>query len=257
MATIDTHAYLSRWPFRRLAGDESPAEFTAAMRAHDVRQVWAGSFDGLLHKDIGGVNARLAAECKGSGMLVPFGSVNPALPDWQEDVRRCREVHRMPGIRLHPNYHGYTLADPRFTELLGLAVRAGLIVQLVVNMEDDRTQHPMLQVPTVDLRPLEAILPRVTGLKLTVHNQRHDAQVKKLADAGQVYFDFGGVERVRGVANLARQITPERVIFGSHFPLFYIESGLFKMRESGLSAGELQAIGEGNAAKLLSAGASR
>jgi predicted TIM-barrel fold metal-dependent hydrolase len=250
---IDTHAYLSRWPFRRLAGDESPADFAAAIRAQGVGQAWVGSFDGLLHKDIGGVNARLAEDCRrhGAGMLVPFGSVSPALPDWEEDVRRCREIHRMPGIRLHPNYHGYTLADARFAELLELATRAKLIVQLVVNMEDDRTQHPLLRVPTVDLRPLEAIVPKVPGLRLTIHNQRHDVPAKKLAEAGPVWFDFAGVERVRGVANLVKQVSRERVVFGSHFPLFYIESAVFKMRESGLSAVESLAIGEGNARKLL------
>ena len=245
---IDTHAYLSRWPFRRLFGDE-PAEFLSKMREQGIGQAWVGSFDGLLHRDISAVNARLAADCK--GILVPFGTVNPALPDWQEDLRRCREVHRMKGIRLHPNYHGYTLADPRFTELLRVATQTGLIVQLVVTMEDDRTQHPLLQVPNVDLGPLAGIVPTVPGLRLTVHNQRHDVPAKKIAEAGQVWFDFGGVERVRGVADLARQISTERVIFGSHFPLFYVESAIFKMRESGLSAKDTQAIEEANARRLL------
>jgi len=249
---IDTHAYLSRWPFRRLAGDE-PVEFVASMRRQRVGQAWVGSFDGLLHKDLGSVNARLATDCRthGTGILVPFGSVNPVLPDFSEEVRRCREQHRMPGIRLHPNYHGYTLADPRFSEVLRLATRFGLIVQLVVTMEDERTQHPLLQVPSVDLSPLAGIVSDIPSLRLMVQNQNHNAPAKQIAAAGQVYFDFAMVERVRGVATLARQISPARVVFGSHFPLFYLESASLKMREAGLSDVDFRAISEGNARRLL------
>jgi predicted TIM-barrel fold metal-dependent hydrolase len=253
--TIDTHAYLSRWPFRRLDGDE-PAEFLARMKEHDVGQAWVGSFDGLLHKDMGGVNERLAAACRahGAGLLVPFGSVNPVLPDWQEDLRRCREQHRMPGIRLHPNYHGYTLEDPRFAEVLRLAARSGLIVQLVAAMEDVRTQHPMLRVPNVDLRPLAAVVAGIPSLRLMVLNQGYDAPVKAIAEVGQVYFDFAMVERLRGVATLAKQVSAARVVFGSHFPLFYRESAMFKMREAGLSEEDFRAIAEGNARSLLGGG---
>jgi predicted TIM-barrel fold metal-dependent hydrolase len=249
---IDTHVYLSRWPFRRLSGDE-PAEFVARMRELGVGQAWVGSFDGLLHKDVAAVNTRLAADCRahGRGLLVAFGSVNPTLPDGQEVVRRCREQHRMPGIRLHPNYHGYTLGDPRFSEVLRLAARSGLIVQVVVSMEDERTQHPLLQVPPVDLNPLADIVPAIPSLRLMVLNQKHDAPVMKIAASGQVYFDFAMVERLRGVATLARQISPERVVFGSHFPLFYIESATLKMREAGLSENDFRAISEGNARRLL------
>lgn len=250
---IDTHAYLSRWPFRRLPGDE-PTEFVARMREQGIGQAWVGSFDGLLHRDIGAVNARLAADCRANsgGLLVAFGSVNPTLPDWREDVRRCKEVHRMPGIRLHPNYHGYTLTDPLFREVLLLAARVGLIVQLVVTMEDERTQHPLLQVPSVDLRPLAGIVPAVASLRLMVLNQKHDAPVKQIAAAGLVWFDFAMVERLRGVATLARQVTAARVVFGSHFPLFYIESAVSKLREAGLAGEDFKAICEGNARRLLS-----
>jgi predicted TIM-barrel fold metal-dependent hydrolase len=249
---IDTNANLSRWPFRRLAGDD-PADFVARQRKAGVTQAWVASFDGLLHRDVAGVNARLAADCKqhGDGLLIPFGTVNPKLPDWQEDLRRCHEVHRMPGIRLHPNYHGYTLADPEFAEVLRRAAAAGMIVQLATQMEDDRTQYPLMRIPRVSLAPLAEIVAGAPSLRLVVLNAARDPLRQKIAAAGNVYFDIAMVEGVGGVGVLASEISPQRVVCGSHFPLFYFQSAALKIKEAGFSPADEKLILEGNARKLL------
>jgi hypothetical protein len=58
-----------------------------------------------------------ACQANNAEILLPFGTVNPALPDWEEDLRRCQEKYRMPGIRLYPSYHNYTLQTPEVARL--------------------------------------------------------------------------------------------------------------------------------------------
>ena len=249
---IDTNAYLSRWPFRRLAGDE-PAEFVARMRKGGVTQAWVGSFDGLLHRDVGGVNARLAAECKeyGGGLLVPFGTVNPKLPDWQEDLRRCHEVYRMPGIRLHPNYHGYTLRDGEFAEVLRRATDADLLVQLAVQMEDERTQYPLMRIPRVNLAPLADAVFGTPGVRMVVLNAARDPHLKQIVQAGNVAVDLAMIEGVGGVGALASEVSAQRVVFGSYFPYFHFQSAALKLREAGFKTADERAITEDNARRFL------
>lgn len=254
---IDTNVTLERWPFRRLNLDE-PSKLVTKLQSRGVTQAWAGSFDGLFHRDIAAVNQRLADACQQAGkdFLRPFGTVNPVLPDWQDDLRRCHEVHKMPGVRLHPNYQGYTLDDPRFAELLSRASERGLIVQLALSMEDERTQHALHLVPHVDPKPLAAIVAKLPRLKLVLLNAFRSLPVLKAAEvakAGQVWFDIAMLESVAGVTKLIEQVSPERVLFGSHSPLFYLESAELKLVESGLPESVLRQIRTDNAQRLLTA----
>lgn len=253
---VDTNVHLSRWPFRHLPGDET-SELVARLRARDVRQAWVGSFDGIFQKDLAAVNERLAVECRrhGPSFLTPFGSINPMLPNWEEDVRRCHEVHRMPGIRLHPNYHGYTLAHPALAALLRQAAQRALIVQIAISMEDTRTQGPLVHVAPVDGGPLLALIREIPSVRVVLLNWPRGVdeqeQAVPLAAAGSVYFDLAMVEGIEGVARLAKRVPLSRILFGSHYPFFGFESAALKVQESGLGEIEKQALLEGNARGLL------
>jgi predicted TIM-barrel fold metal-dependent hydrolase len=256
--TVDTNVSLFQWPFRRLPLDRTEA-LLAKMTEHGIAQAWAGNFEGILHRDLGGVNQRLADACRASGgRLVPFGSVNPALPDWEDDLRRCQEVHHMPGIRLHPNYHGYTLADPRCQRLFALAARRGLVVQVAVLLEDTRTHHPLLTVPDVDAAPLPDLVASCPGIRVQLLNAGKvmDGPLgARLAATPGVHFETARFETAGAVGRHLRRLPPGRLLFGTHAPFFIYESAVIKLQESELTGAETRALLADNARHLLAGGA--
>lgn len=252
-AIIDTHVYLSRWPFRRVPHDE-PAALAQHLAKQGVRQAWAGSFDALLHDDIATVNERLAETCREHRMFLPIGAVNPNLPAWEEDLRRCHEEHGFAGVRLHPNYHRYTLTDDRCRRLLKAAQERKLLVQIAVQIEDTRTQHPLVLVPPADYRPLANVLRDTPELRVQLLNPFAVANVPALAGLEklpQVHFEFAWLETIRCVAELVERVGIERICFGSMAPLFYFESAMLKMRESALPPESVRTICVDNPQRLL------
>ena len=263
---IDVNVHLFDWPFRKLKYGHTEALITK-LRKHRIVQAWAGSFEALLHKNLDGVNARLAHECQthGGKMLVPFGAINPALPDWEEDLRRCHEKYRMPGIRLYPSYHNYTLQSPDVGRLLDLAGQRGLLVQLAVRMEDPRVHLPVTLTPAVDVSPLPELLTRVRGVRLQLLNAFNGTDPlrgrvgQRLIDETGVTFDISHIEGQGGVRKLidgdrdaSRPPVPvERLFFGSHAPYFPCESSLFKLFESPLQLPELERLMHRNAEAIL------
>jgi uncharacterized protein len=254
---IDTNVYLGNWPGRRLGPGQTP-ELVAFLRSRGVAQAWAGSFDALRHKDIGGVNARLAEECNrhGRDFLRPFGAVNPVLPDWEEDLRRCHEEYRMAGVRLHPNYQGYSLDHPAFARLLAMAAERDLIVQIAAWMEDERTQHPLLRVPMVDLSRLAPVLSKARAAKVVILNGFISVRLAgrilpELKKFDRVVFDLAMQEQMAGLKVLIDAAGLDRVVFGSYSPMFYFEAATLKLRESALTADQTAPILFGNAKRLL------
>lgn len=226
------------------------------LRSRSVMQAWAGSFEAPFHKDLAAVNTRLSDACRqhGEGMLVPFGCVDPTLPDWEEELRRCHEDHQMPGIRLHPNYHQYKLDDPAFERLVTAAAERRLIVQVVPWLEDRRHHNPLMPVADADLSPLVDVVAKLPELRLVLLNGFRTVGGKsllKLFDLPQVYCDIALLDVIDGVADLLERAPAERVLFGSYAPMFYFEAAPLKLKESVISDAEMRAICIDNARRLL------
>lgn len=263
---IDTNVNLLEFPFRKLKYGATGA-LVEKLQKHKIKQAWAGSFEALLHKNIDGVNSRLTEECKnhGTGMLLPFGTVNLAWPDWEEDVRRCHEVYRMPGIRIYPTYQSFDLDHPEFVEFLRIISRRKLILQIVGDMEDARTIHPIVMVRNMNVDVLVDALKKVPDARVQVLYWNHKAEGKRLArliSETTVFFDTSRIESTGGVGRLIdgkpwpgfgveTPLPQGRLLFGSHAPYFPLEANLLKLFESPLTLEQMRAIMGDNAQTFL------
>ncbi len=253
---VDTNVHFDRWPTRRLPDDE-PKRLLARLAEHDVAGAWVGSFDAVLHRDVAAVNQRLMKLCRIADRerLVPVGTINPTLPDWQEDLRRCAELHGMRALRVYPGYHGYALDDESAAELLTEAARLGILLQIVANLEDERTQHPLLRATGVDVEPLIAWMGRLPELHVMVLGARRPRTrpevIEQLVSTGRVTFDLSMLEGAGCVAGWIEQFGHESLVFGSHAPLFAFESALLKIAESPLGELQRRAILAENAQRQL------
>jgi predicted TIM-barrel fold metal-dependent hydrolase len=261
---IDTNVHLFDWPFRKLKYARTDA-LVAKLKKHRIVQAWAGSFEAVLQKQLDGVNRRLAEECRtrGQGMLIPIGSVNPAWPDWDEDLRRCHEEYRMPGVRLYPAYHGYTLDHPELARLIADARMRGLLVQIVLRLEDERVHHVATNIPAINVAPLVDVLKKNPQAKVQLINSAGPLlgnNVPALVRETSVTFDIAATEGNGGVGKLIDgknysyrgAIPVDRLLFGSYAPFFPCESALMKLFESPLTLEQLQQLMNANARRLIS-----
>ncbi len=251
------------WPFRALKYRDTKA-LAAKLKKHRIIEAWAGSFEALLSKDMNGVNARLAAECleHGPGFLIPFGSVNVAWPDWQEDVRRCHEIHKMPGIRIYPGYQPFDLDHPGMESLVKMISERHLVLQVVFGMEDPRVHHPIVNVGPVTFGPLLKAVKGTPNAKVELLHFSGSIRGEDLSQfmtQTNIVMDIsrlegnGAVGRMIGSAQglPSARVPVERLVFGSHAPYFPVETAILKLIESPLDVQQLQAIMQGNARRLL------
>ncbi len=253
---VDTNVSLFRWPFRRLPLDET-GKLVSKLRSLGIDQAWAGSFEAILHRDLTAANRRLAQVCRAWPELIPIGSINLQLPDWEGDLKCCLDRHQMPGVRVYPNYHGYRLDDPRFARLVELVCQAGRFLQIATAMEDTRTQHRLVRVADVDLAPLVDVMPKFADARVQLLNYRPGvATLKRLAKLPGLYFDTSRVEATDGVPQLVRQVPEGQVLLGTNAPLLIPEAAMVRVHESGqLDDAGLRSVLGDNADRLLKANA--
>ncbi|WP_114578725.1 amidohydrolase family protein [Saliphagus sp. LR7] len=138
---VDAHAYLGRWPFHPI--DATPEKLLSVMNRKGIDRAIVSSLGAVFYRDHEFGNRELADDVKGhEDRLVPFATINPTFPDWEEELRYCIEELEMQGVRLLPAYHDYEIDAPEAVALLEACADLGVPAMLVPALEDQRGRHP-------------------------------------------------------------------------------------------------------------------
>ncbi len=251
---VDVNAHVGQWPFGFLELSR-PKALVKRLGASGIGQAWVASLEGLLHRDLDAVNQRTVQRTAPfPETLVPVGVVNPLAPDWQTTFQRCVHRWKMPVVRLYPGYHGYQLDHPRVGQMFAAAAKARVVLQVVVRMEDPRTQHPLVRVPDVNLAPLQARLrafPEVPVVLLGAMRSVSPRMLRSMRNWGLVYVEHSMLEGLGALERLMEDFSPARVLFGTHAPLFVPEAAVLKLTEAALPPRVQKALCHENARQLL------
>jgi predicted TIM-barrel fold metal-dependent hydrolase len=259
MSVLDVHAHV--WP-------DAAAERALAHSIDDLRHYGDGKVTGLLASmDAAGIDRtvclgvaitpdQVAKANRFLGALdrkrfIGFGSVHAGLPP-ADNVAALRE-NGLLGAKVHPLFQGYGLDDPRLHETLAMMEGHFAVIIHVGAGKDPRTNRgctPQLLADLVERFPrLDVIACHFGGYRML--------DVAEQTVIGlPVYIDtswpptLSDLDAAR-IRSVIERHGPERVLFGSDWPMASQTDELAAVRALRLSAADETAVLGGNLERLL------
>ncbi len=183
--------------------------------------------------------------------IVAFGSVFPDAPDALDELERIKALG-LKGVKLHPDYQGFNVDDPKMKPLYQKISSLGLITVFHAGL-DYGFCPPYGATPD----KLETALGWFESPVVAAHwggVNCGEAVLARLCGRENLYFDtsFGYSMMPRCIAlRILERHTPARMLFGTDTPWHTAAMEWRLLDTLGLTDAERDAIASGNAKQLL------
>lgn len=192
-------------------------------------------------------NTFLAEAVRGHDGYLAFGTIYPGLDGFEEELDRMLELG-LRGIKIHPDFQKLAIDDERGIETYKAIARRDLPV--LFHMGDDRYDFSSPERLTNLLRrvpELRAVAAHFGGWRSWPRSLAHLQPEGVLYDTSST---LGMIDREL-VLRFIDKIGPDRLIFGTDFPMWSPKEELERFLSLGLDEAEQQKILYGNFMNLL------
>lgn len=193
------------------------------------------------------VNGYIATVILQDPQLVGLGSLFPTMPDWEPELERIQALG-LRGIKIHPDFQGVPIDEPRAVPMYRAIARAGLPV--LFHMGDDRYDYSAPERLTNLIRQvpdLIAIAAHFGGWRAWDRSYRHIQPENVFYDTSSSLMYLG---RERALDFLSRA-GAERFLFGTDFPMWTPREEVERFLNLGLDETTRDRILFGNFEKLF------
>jgi uncharacterized protein len=226
---VDLCAHLG--PFTGRPAGLDAKGLSALLAPFGISRIYAGRLEALWFENPHDANHLGTGDLPPGGPPITFVPVlDPSVATWPAELDRLARAGPLPMVRLHPNYGGYTLADA--DPLLDALARRGVVAQVIVRMEDPRRQNRQAQVPDVNGKAVVAAAARHASLTILLTGASTPELLtlaENLPKSRKLWADTSQADGCGAIPGLLETAWRDRLVFGSHAPLFIPYSALARV----------------------------
>ena len=231
----DFNCYIGEWPFAKI----KYSTFSHLKEQHGKNSIasgWVSSIHSIFYNDPYQSEKELYEAIKGSGYR-HIVTVNPALSTAPLTLERCISEFDISGIRLHPGYHGYSIASDIVEPVIRIAEKYNLSVFITSRMQDERFTYLInaVPVPVDEVKLFADKYPRVKTVLSFFKTHEAVALTDFAAERQNIFFDTTGFVGNMLIPSEVIRKMQEKSVYGSGFPLQTVTYGALQIQSGELN----------------------
>jgi len=223
LKAVDINCYIGNWPFRKLRRN-TIEDLQKIHMENNIEYGYISSLNSIFYNDPFEAEEDLHEAVKDT----PYKhimTINPLLPEFEQDIDMGIREFNIKGIKIFPGYHGYSLQDESLERLCNILDDYGLPLFVAIRMEDERLNYIM--------KPKQPSINEIcnfiknhnnTIIFLSMLYGELMACKDYIREAKNVFFDTSGIRNFLGIEKLLGTFNADKILYGSQFPLYCLKS---------------------------------